>query len=153
MNLTPVNISFFLRCSDESDAQFKQIATFVNVEICKWRGWKYKKHKVNLGDIADSVGWELGWVPPKGVVPNPKEILPSHIIGPKALGNMHETEKALESIAPTLGIPCRSLYLKELSKITGDYCWEMTHATARQRAIALLRLVKPELELQDYKTK
>lgn len=101
----------------------------LNIAICEWRGWKSVVFNAPTGKF---------W----GKAPNGKYALtepPSHILGLEALGNMHEAEKGLT---------------KEQKYLVGKYCDQLEKecgsrelayfATARQRAIALLRVVKPE---------
>lgn len=116
----------------------------LNIAICEWRGWKYEKHEVNLGDIVDSIEWELGWVPPEGVTQNPKQILPSHVTGIEALGNMHEAEKRMTD-GQRFEFYRHLLSECDADASNGHDVKNAIHATARQRAIALLRVVKPEL--------
>lgn len=127
----------------------------LNIAICEWRGWKkgqcygfcwianklldfYKEYVT--GDL------ETHW----------KRELPSHILGIEALGNIHEAEKELteeqnleriEWLIDEVGIDRKHINvaadanwmarLKELSKLAS--------ATARQRAIALSKVV-PEIK-------
>lgn len=110
----------------------------LNIAICEWRGWK----QVALG------GWKN---------PNGKQVhcsqgkLPNHLTGISSLGHMHEAEKRLTDLQ-------YAQFTRELRLLTkpegfGDYVFQAVFkherdylsATARQRAIALLHVVKPEL--------
>lgn len=104
----------------------------LNEEICKWRGWTWQ----DIGNGQLRLKLTTDWNKP----------LPSHILGPEALGNMMEVEKGLTKQE------WRSYFdaLMEVteindSSITADWCRNLVSATARQRAIALLQVVKPEL--------
>lgn len=93
----------------------------LNIAICEWRG------------ICPE-GW-FGVIGPDG------EDLPSHITGIEALGNMHEAEKGLdERQYIQWAIHLNQLWLDDNH---GSRIVRSASATARQRAIALLRVVKP----------
>ena len=104
----------------------------LNIAICEWRGWT---RRVGSIDWLNKIGIRVG-----------AHQLPSHITGIEALGNMHEAEKGL-----TYENHIR--FGQKLAQICGDDFYEYkTHwsrdavsATARQRAIALLRVVRPNL--------
>jgi hypothetical protein len=57
------------------------------------------------------------------------------------LNAMHEAEKKLPSTEPREGEVSKSIYLRKLSLITGNYAWDMTHATSSQRAEAFLKTI------------
>lgn len=107
----------------------------LNEEICKWQGWK------NCGKL-------FPWIPPKGFVgknkglSQPHKHLPSHILGLEALGNMNEAEKGLTESQHTA---FRTMLANNLG-LSPHYSFrEVVSASARQRGIALLHVVKPEL--------
>ena len=66
------------------------------------------------------------------------EKLPNHIAAPESLGLVHEVEKLLLQ-------DLHARWMIELCKITNDSFWSTTRATARQRVIAILQTVKPEI--------
>lgn len=116
----------------------------INEEICKWLGWK-REHLAS----------NTNWFPPKENWPNYNPVMregeidvngpPNHLIGPEALGHIHEAEKRLTddeygSFATTL---LKSA--QEEGKTNAERGRLTLSAGARQRAIALLRVVKPEL--------
>lgn len=104
----------------------------LNIAICEWRGWKPRLSNLPVERNL--------WLSPDGTHERVAFGLPSHIIGIEALGNMHAAEKWLT---------------KEQKYLVGGYCdllekecgsRELAYfATARQRLIALLRVVKPEV--------
>jgi hypothetical protein len=100
----------------------------LNIAICEWRRWKI--HEDGYGFAPNMPAFCM--------------LLPSHITGIEALGNMHEAEKRLTR--------------EQLMRYTDTLCDEcgsdrdpdiamLICLTARQRAIALLRVVKPEVFL------
>lgn len=107
----------------------------LNIAICEWRGWRDCHY--SLASVIDDDPFSsrkfIG-IPPSGVT---HKKLPSHITGIEALGNMHEAEKGLNPEQ-------LNQYRHSLSDVCGGYTVAVS-ATARQRAIALLRVVKPEI--------
>lgn len=110
----------------------------LNIAICEWRGY----YQINP---------PFGWLPPDSIGDLPIMVhLPSHITGIEALGNMHEAEKGL--IAQQLH-EFNCALDRVITQDDKDAHWSPSrtpesykwHATAHQRAIALLRVVKPEL--------
>lgn len=107
----------------------------LNIAICEWRGWRQTRitYWMNPNDYSDI-----------------RSELPSHILGIEALGNMHEAEKELrgsdEQFYNNLTYHERYhhylAYLNETPYSSGGKT-----ATSQQRAIALTRVVKPELFL------
>jgi len=59
---------------------------------------------------------------------------------------MRECEKKLEAVAPGLGTPCRSEYLRILVSLVGDFGWEMTTAPWPTRALAYFKTTKEEIK-------
>jgi hypothetical protein len=115
----------------------------LNIAICEWRGWT---------DIGSN-GFGFAPTPLLKYGVAHKQQLPSHITGVEALGNMHEAEKGLESVD---ALESRREFISHLMRLVGvspdmEGKWSfvqdfaLTHSTARQRAVALLRVVKPEL--------
>lgn len=103
----------------------------LNIAICEWRGWE----KASSG----------GWIAP-ATRHGATSKLPSHITGIEALGNMREAEKGLtenqkQDYANQIATELKAE--RVLWKEVDDFA--ILSATARQRAIALLRVVKPEV--------
>lgn len=111
----------------------------LNIAICEWRGW--------TSIVADVTGRYCGYHLKDKPERHTRDYLPSHILGIEALGNMHEVEKEAYKKEP-IGFATkydeaiRDITAKAHDVLEYNYSW---HATARQRAIALLRVVKPEL--------
>lgn len=83
----------------------------LNIEICKWRGWKFESRTSHITD----------------------------------LNAMHEAEKGLTvSQAESFGMFLEEQLNENCGHECAAQCYDW-HATSRQRAIALLRVVKPEL--------
>lgn len=101
----------------------------LNAEICKWWGWT---------EISDTPGYWRGISPHGMLLP-----LPNHIYGPEALNNIHKVENRLSDDEYGVFVNhLKSMYLE----ITKGLTWHgALSAPARQRAIALLHVVKPEL--------
>lgn len=119
----------------------------LNIDICKWIGWSYDA-STDFWRKSKPDGHDFLIHGDKGK----PTYLPDHIDGIKALGNMHAAE---ENLTPDQQADY-SWYLNSLHPTaTLDACqddkswrWEafkLIHATARQRAIALLMVVRPEV--------
>lgn len=107
----------------------------LNLALCEWLGWR-----------SDGV-WGNFWTSPSGNEHHEESgfKLPSHINTPESLGLVHEVEKKLSSKQ-------HSTYLNQLQENCMDEWWAERHytittacATARQRVIAILQTVKPEV--------
>lgn len=105
----------------------------INVAICEWRGWKNTKEKPALY-------WKDGEWSFVGELPN-------HLTGIEALGHMHEATLTLDAEKSRKFCFALEQVVKETTPENEGRWWEFhcLNATARQRAIALLRTVKPEL--------
>lgn len=129
----------------------------LNRAICEWRNLCVVEKERNEHRIVwlikspdeepiGEFGGPLTWTP---TLADAKAFLPNHTTAPEALGNMHEAEKRLATEEQ------QYLYLCALESIAWEEesaerprslsCWPVHCATARQRAIALLHVVKPEL--------
>jgi len=112
----------------------------LNLALCEWLGWKPHSELDNR------------WCAPhQTTAPLVVDLipLPNHITAAESLGRVHEVEKKLQNQ--------ELAYQDNLAGIVdaGDestYWWEACHyrhrlitATARQRVIALLQTVKPEI--------
>jgi len=113
-----------------SDALSGTLDEQLNLALCEWRGWK---------DIHFSECWGNVTI---GTLEEPQtnsyKRLPNHITAPESLGLVHEVEKGLTHEQNMLWIS----YIDELVDFDG---LAARRATARQRVIALLMTVKPEL--------
>lgn len=108
----------------------------LNLAICEWRGWEFQSNDPQPNESVR---------PPSGPLVRYSSV-PSHIIGIEALGNMHEVIMSLnnnmrdlvnDQLVEDTGAGVDSTELSDLDAAI--------NATARQRAIALLHVVKPEL--------
>lgn len=106
----------------------------MNIAICEWLGWT--PHSIR----AENSMWFR---------PNEKhrllertKQLPDHITGPEALGNMHEAE---ERLAWDQLMKYADLLCDECSSDTNPDMVAIIHLTAEKRALAFLRVVKPEI--------
>lgn len=115
----------------------------LNIAICEARGWKKVMHDCweKNGSYAGTCGR------------SDYAQLPSHITGIEALGHMAEAEKALDSLSMDerskwldyLAMECEWPNTKNAADLRFETHYLSVRATARQRAIAFLRVVKPEL--------
>lgn len=111
----------------------------LNIAVCETLGWKH------CDKCNPWCGW---WMPPGTDCWRNSTKLPNHITGIEALGRMHEVvarlfardknryAKMLRSVFCSKGID-----MDETVTITRA----LMEATARQRAIAYLRVVRPEM--------
>jgi len=134
----------------------------LNQHICEWlgltgffvlmkRGLYYRKdaagYTSNISEawrVTEAVANQYVYPYDEPVTKHPAP-LPSHILGLEALGNMHEAEKRLETEEQI------EAYLEALTDECGGdtpkgkASFTACFATARQRATALLLVVKPEV--------
>jgi len=107
----------------------------MNVAICEWLGWEVLKEGYGA--------FEWGWF--NEASHNPPKCLPNHVTGIEALAHLHEAEKRLKAEEGE-DIKYRELLIEVMSSKDGCYPepW-IWHATSRQRAKALCRIIKPSL--------
>lgn len=157
--LTPDDVSFFLS-APESDARFLAIAKVVNVAICEARGWRPCEPPSLAATERLTYGGKW-WRHPIEKTISGLSNLPSHVLGLEALGNMNEAEEELERETGHLSRRCliREYWLQLMQDLNpGVVLWdngtflgswsnaiEVGHASSRQRAIAWLRVKKPEM--------
>lgn len=109
----------------------------LNVEVCKWLGWTHVKLSADeeLGQLEEMI-----WQHPNGTYVRDC-YLPNYITGIEALGHMHEAILKLDDKQ-------KCQFNGELMRVFENetFCLHNTiNATARQRCIALLRVVNPSL--------
>lgn len=115
----------------------------LNIAMCKWMGWKWKRHRINLGDVADSIAWETGWVPPKGVPPNTP--LPNYLSDDSPRRLLNEAEARLTDEQHSRFRKCLRAPFEKAGAKYGEIKRHYYSATARQRVIAILQTIKPEM--------
>ena len=99
------------------------------IKIAEACGWEFKAVEVLLGDIADSIEWETGWVSPTGDYVGNINHLPDYF---NDLNAMREVEMWMfESFDTLEGAERLSLYTKHLVALKHPL-----FATAAQRAEA-----------------
>lgn len=140
-----------------------------NEEICKWRGWKWVAYTDFRGfPFADFMSPQMALHPTAYVgttiltcgahnfrEPDGSETKgnwrtyapPDHILGPEALGHMNEAEKGLGPIQRARYAEQLTHMIRDQETVAGfnDERFVLLHLTARKRAIALLRVVQPEI--------
>lgn len=111
----------------------------LNLALCEWLGWT----RIRMASTPNE-RFLVGV--PKGLIAN-EERIPNHITAPESLGLVHEVEKTLQRLddATTQLRPTWSKYVATLYKMCDSNKGSLTHATARQRVIAILLTTKPEI--------
>lgn len=112
----------------------------LNLALCEWLGWTFHPPTTDPHTIEYKIQASACWIPPGA---NFWQIttLPNHITAPESLGLVHEVEKQLTDMQHGHFRNC-------LGEVVGDvalFSRKFTSATARQRVIAILQTVKPEI--------
>lgn len=102
----------------------------INLKICEWLGWTILEPEVHP---AITYNWSY----PPGVISGDRSILPSHVTGPEALGNLHEVEKRLTEEQ-------REKYVRMLVFLQKKGDLPIFMSAALQRATALVKVIAPE---------
>lgn len=113
----------------------------LNLALCEWLGWAPWSAE-NVGAAARLFNGDVWYrLPHEDTIATPAQI-PNHISAPESLGLVHEVET-------TLTTKQQLFYQGNLSIVSGNSKtpgqWYNIHATARQRVIAILQTVKPEI--------
>lgn len=111
----------------------------LNLALCEWLGWKQVEQ--SDGDYINGPSPVYPWTNGKEWVDESGEELPNHITARESLGLVHEVEKQLTDMQHGHFRNC-------LGEVVGDvalFSRKFTSATARQRVIAILQTVKPEI--------